>query len=326
MRAFSIFSTPGGLSAADRHQRRHMLARMGLAWLVMMQAMMLAFPGYLRSDAMGSDNLALLDNAIAVMNWLSLAMTLPVVVYCAWPVWQGALGRMRQGQVSMDVPVALGILVAFLPSVYATLVGHGEVYFESVSMFVAFLLTARYLELCARQSISLGSSHDVIEALRHTLSGHANRVAFWFVVAQLGLAFMVGGVWYVYQPDQALGVVVAMIVISCPCAMAMAVPTSIAAAHASLTVGGPAQDCDLEALSAATATVSNQSLYGSVVWHLLVTPMAAIGWVAPWLAAITMLLSSLAVAANALRLYRKFGGRAATAPVWRDSVAQEQAA
>lgn len=306
MRAFSIFSTPRGLTDADRQERRHMLARMGLAWLVMMQAMMFAFPGYLRSDSMGSDNLALLDNAIVLMNWLSLALTLPVVVYCAWPVWSGALGRIRRGQITMDLPVALGIIIAFVPSAYSTVTGVGEVYFESVSMFVAFLLTARYLELCARQSIGRSASHDVIEALRNHLSVHADRVAFWFVIVQLSLAFIAGAFWYAYQPEHALAVMVALVVISCPCAMAMAVPTAVAAAHACLSVNTRASPAHVDALARATTKISRQSLYGSVAWHLLVTPLAAVGWVAPWLAAITMLLSSLAVAGNAWRLYRKY--------------------
>src|SRR5690606_4523969 len=116
MRAFSIFSTPQGLSGPDRQKRRHMLARMGLAWLAMMQVMMFAFPGYLRSDSMAPDNLELLDQAIFVMNWISMALTVPVMFYCAWPVWGRALSGMLQGRVSMDVPVALGIIAAFIPS------------------------------------------------------------------------------------------------------------------------------------------------------------------------------------------------------------------
>lgn len=324
MRAFSIFSTPQGLTDSDRQKRRHMLARMGLAWLVMMQVMMFAFPGYLRSDAMGADNLALMDDAIVLMNWLSLVLTVPVVLYCAWPVWGGASERIRQGQVSMDVPVAVGIVAAFVPSVYSTIVGSGEVYFESVSMFVAFLLTARYLELCARQSIGISASHDVIEALRSRLSAHANRIAFWFVVIQLGLAFAVGAVWYVLAPEHALAVTVAMIVISCPCAMAMAVPTTVAAAHASLSTMGDRSQQQADVLVHATTRVSKQNLYGSVAWHFLVTPLAALGWVAPWLAAITMLLSSLAVAANAWRMYRKYVDR--NPGVWPDGMAQGQGA
>lgn len=308
MRAFSIFSIPDDLPNSDRQLRRHMLARLGLAWLVMMQVMTLAFPGYLRSESMAADNLALLDQAITVMNWISLLLTIPVITYCSWPVWRSASLSLRKINISMDVPVAVGILVAFVPSVISTYTSKGEVYFESVSMFVAFLLTARYLELCARQSIGTqtGSNHSHIEQLRTKLSLHSNKVALWFVIGQLSLAFIVGAVWFVYAPQHSLAVMVALIVISCPCAMAMSVPTAVAAAHASLRAIGSVGPSQLIKLEHNTARISKQNLYGSVIWHLLVTPLAVVGLVAPWLAAITMLISSLAVAGNSVRLYRNF--------------------
>jgi cation transport ATPase len=305
MRAFSIFSTPQGLSDAARQKRRHMLARMGLAWLAMMQVMMFAFPGYLRSNDMAPDNLELLDQAIFIMNWISMVLTVPVMLYCASPVWGGAFSRMLQGRVSMDVPVALGIIAAFIPSAYATWVGHGEVYFDSVTMFVAFLLTARYLELCARQAIGAGGAHAIIEEFRVAVSQRANQLAFWFVVVQLGLAFLVGAIWYIYAPERAIAVMVALLVMSCPCAMAMSVPTAVAAAHASLSARTGASDFMVVRLSQATGVVARQNLYGSVAWHFLMVPLAAIGLVAPWVAAISMLLSSLAVAANSWRLFRR---------------------
>lgn len=305
MRAFSIFSTPGGLSDSDRQKRRHMLARMGLGWLAMMQVMMFAFPGYLRSESMAPDNLELLDQAIFLMNWISLVLTVPVMLYCAWPVWGGAWNSLRRGKVGMDVPVALGIIAAFIPSAHTTWTGHGEVYFDSVTMFVAFLLTARYLELCARQAVGVGEAHRFIEQFREALSGRANRVAFWFVLVQLALAFLVAAVWYVYVPERAIGVMVALLVMSCPCAMAMAVPTAVAAAHASYSASPDTARLDPRQLVQATGTVARQNLYGSVAWHLLMTPLAAWGLVAPWLAAITMLLSSLAVAFNSWRLFRQ---------------------
>lgn len=320
MRTFSIFSTPQGLSDDNRLKRRRMLARMGLAWLAMMQVMMFAFPGYLRSDNASADSLRTLDQAILLMNWLSLALTVPVMLYCAAPVWSGAYSSLRRGLVGMDVPVALGIVVAFIPSVYTTLTGSGEVYFESVTMFVAFLLTARYLELCARQSVGVSVSHTVIEQLRRGLSQRADNVAFWFVTVQLALAFIVGGWWYVYQPDHALAVMVSLLVMSCPCAMAMAVPTAMAAAHASLSVRSDATESEVVHLLQAAGNVSRQNLYGSVAWHLLMTPLAAIGLVAPWVAAITMLLSSLAVAANSWRLFRAYANKPAI--VWPSSVVQ----
>src|SRR3546814_4975110 len=114
------------------------------------------------------------------------------MLYGAWPVWGGALRRMLQGRVSMDVPVALGIAAAFIPSAYATWVGRGEVYFDSVTMFVAFLLTARYLELCASQSVDTSRAHRFLEQFRVAVSVRANQLAFWFVVVQIALAFIVG--------------------------------------------------------------------------------------------------------------------------------------
>jgi len=322
MRAVSIFSPPQDMSDADRHRRRHMLARLGLAWLAMMQVMMFAFPGYLRHDGMAPDNLELLDQAIFLMNWVSLLITVPVVLYCAQPVWAGAISRLAQKRVTMDLPIALGIAVAFFPSAWATWAGRGEVYFDSVVMFVAFVLTARYLELCARQAVETGGAHAAVESFRATASVQANRVAFWFVTIQVALAIVAGAVWWFYiDPTHAVPVLVAMFVMSCPCAMAMAVPSTVSAAHATLAVRGNVSDSEVAALVRVARRVTRQNLYGSVVWHLLMTPLAAIGLVSPWVAALSMLLSSMVVAGNAWRMYRRYS-RAVGAPAWAAAVAQ----
>ena len=283
---------------------------------------MFAFPGYLRHEGMAPDNLELLDQAIFLMNWISLLITVPVVLYCAQPVWSGALRRLAQWRVTMDVPVALGIAVAFIPSAYATWAGRGEVYFDSVVMFVAFLLTARYLELCARQAVEAGNANAAVEAFRVTASERANRAAFWFVLIQVVLAIVAGAVWWFYiDPGHAVPVLVAMFVMSCPCAMAMAVPSTVSAAHASLAARGPVSDSEVALLLRAAQRVTRQNLYGSVAWHLLMTPLAAIGLVAPWVAAISMLLSSMAVAGNAWRLYRR-QVRGVASSAWPTAVAQ----
>jgi cation transport ATPase len=172
-------------------------------------------------------------------------------------------------------------------------------------MFVTFLLTARYLELCARQSVGIGRAHQLIEDFRAAISRHAHRLAFWFVIVQLGLTVLVGAVWFVYRPEHALSVMVALLVMSCPCAMSMAVPTAVAAAHASLSAQPASSDVEVVQLTRSTRRIANQNLYGSVAWHLLMTPLAACGLVAPWVAAITMLLSSLAVAGNSWRVFRQ---------------------
>ncbi|MCA1788473.1 MAG: cation-translocating P-type ATPase, partial [Thioalkalivibrio sp.] len=76
-------------------------------------------------------------------------------------------------QLGMDVPVSLAILSTYFASVYSVALGTGEhVYFESVAMFVFFLLTSRYLELMARQR-----SSQAIDRLDRLIPALATRVA-----------------------------------------------------------------------------------------------------------------------------------------------------
>ncbi len=88
------------------------------------------------------------------MRWASLLLTLPVVLYSAQPFFAGALRDLRARSLGMDVPVALGVGAAFAASAWATVTGRGEVYFDSVTMFVFLLLGARYLEWIARRRAS----------------------------------------------------------------------------------------------------------------------------------------------------------------------------
>ncbi|RSF07405.1 hypothetical protein [Achromobacter aegrifaciens] len=308
MRAKSIFAVPAGLSDADRQQRRHALVRLSLAGRAMMQVMMFAWPGYLRHESMPADALETLDWAIVLMNWASFALTVPVVVYSAWPIWRHAGDNLRPGRAGMDVPVALGIVAAFIPSVHATYTGRGEVYFDSVTMFVAFLLTARYLELCARQSFggaAGGLRHERGEAQRLELGARADRLAARFVMVPVALALAAAAAWAYIDPAHSIPVMVALLVMSCPCAMSMAVPTAMASAHSALAAHPNMSDAALDELLGEARRRARQNLNGSVVWHLLMTPLALVGWVTPWLAAITMLVSSLAVAYNSGRLCRR---------------------
>lgn len=314
MKVVSIFSTPKSLPEHERQKRRHMVARLGIAWLVMMQVMMLAFPGYLRGNYIGTESLAMLDIAIVFMNWISLALTMPVLLYSAWPIWQGVFKQSASHSINinMDWPVALGIIVAFIPSAIATFNQQGEVYFESISMFVAFLLTARYLEFCAGQSArySQGNIPAILEKERINMTEKADKIAFFFVCIQILLAIASAAVWYLFiNKAHALPVLVALFVMSCPCALSMAVPTASSAARAIFLNNPDLSLQQQEFVLVQTKKTANQNLYGSLIWHLLMAPLAMFGLVSPWVAAIAMLLSSLAVAWNSWYLYKKFQNR-----------------
>ena len=152
--------------ALAHKERRGALWRLFVAGFGMMQVMMYAVPVYLAGEGDMSADIE------SLMRWASLVLTLPVVGYSAAPFFRGAWRDLRQRRVGMDVPVALGVGAAFLASLWATLTGSGEVYFDSVTMFVFFLLGGRYLEMAARQR-----AVGVTEALAGLMPAFATRVA-----------------------------------------------------------------------------------------------------------------------------------------------------
>lgn len=151
-----------------RKERRTALWRVWVAGFGMMQVMMYAIPVYLATPEDMSLDIAQL------LRWASLILTLPVVFYSAAPFFRNAWRDLTLRRVGMDVPVALGVGAAFVASVWATLTAAGEVYFDSVTMFVFFLLGGRYLEMIARQQ-----AVSVTEALAKMMPSFAERVPGW---------------------------------------------------------------------------------------------------------------------------------------------------
>ncbi len=85
-----------------------------------------------------------------LFRWLGLITTVPLVFYSARPFFTGAMHELREHRLGINLPVALAVALVFLASLFNTVRGSGEIYFDSVSMFVFLLLAARYLELRSR--------------------------------------------------------------------------------------------------------------------------------------------------------------------------------
>jgi Cu2+-exporting ATPase len=132
---------PGTREVMLAVERRRAIERIGVAGAFGMQVMMIAIALYAGDFSGIEANLR--DLLIAV----SAVLTLPVLLYSARPFYAGAWMDIRAGRVGMDVPIALGMSLAYLGSVYAAWTGEGEVYFDSVVMFTLALLLARYIEV-----------------------------------------------------------------------------------------------------------------------------------------------------------------------------------
>jgi Cu2+-exporting ATPase len=320
----------GGEKAASvqRAEQRLALKRIGLAGLGMMQTMMFVYCIY----AAGAHGI---DPAIAqYLKLAGLLIATPVLVYSGAPFFTGALRDIRRRSLGMDVPVALALAIAYGASVINTLRGTGEIYFDSVTMFIFFLLAGRFVEMTVRQrnlsatealarslpstvtriaadgtaqriapdlirqgdllsipkgamipvdsrlvegdavvdeslltgestsvakrvgepllggSINVGHPIRVIATTRtsdsmlasivglleRTQAGRASiirtadRIASWFVLLTVALAASAALFWLFTQPAHALPAALAVLVVTCPCALSLATPAALAAA------------------------------------------------------------------------------------------------
>jgi len=329
-------------SVTRTHEQRQALWRLFVAFFCMMQVMMYALPRYVASIG------ELMPDQLQLLRWAEWMLTVPVVFFSAAPLFSAALSSLTLRRVTMDAPVALGISIAFAASTIATFSGEGDVWNDSVTMFVTFLLAGRWLDarLRARTAAGLdrlltrlpemvdrvrsgftefvesnlervpagrlqsgdririaagqtfpadavvvaGQSHadeslltgesnpipkhpgDAVIAGSQNLDGllwlkvertgratrfgqiadlvqkaadekppaavMADRWAQGFLVAILIAAALSGSIWWWIEPDRALSVVVAVLIVTCPCAISLAMPAVTLAATSKLAESG----------------------------------------------------------------------------------------
>ena len=104
-------------------------------------------------------------------QWLALNMATPVVLWGAWPFHRAAWANLRHGTATMDTLVSVGVLSAWLWSLYALFIGDAgmpdmrmgldlipeagagadEIYLETASVVTSFILAGRYFEARAKR-------------------------------------------------------------------------------------------------------------------------------------------------------------------------------
>ncbi len=134
--------------SARVQETRKALWRLFVAGFCMMQVMMYSWPEYVTEPGQ------IPADIVQLLRWASWVLSLPVMLFASGPFFASAWRDVRQGRVGMDVPVAIGIAVTFVVSSLATFEPDGpwgsDIWFDSLTMFVFFLLGGRYLELKLR--------------------------------------------------------------------------------------------------------------------------------------------------------------------------------
>ncbi len=318
-----------GVEARDMERRedRSLLIRIAVAGAIAGNVMLLAFAlygGYLHGIA---------PTLRSLFRWVSLGLTLPSVLWCARVFYRGAWGALKTRTLHMDVPISIGILAAFGWGIANTVRDSGEVYFDSVTILIFFLLVGRWLQRRQQRraaratellfslapstarvveenrirevpaaalrpgmvvelragdsapadgvvlvggstmdlSLLTGESRpvavaagDPVHAGTTSLSGRlevevrsagadtrlgrilrlveegaqrrapvvllADRISGWFVLTVLSLALVTVAVWLRIDPEQAVENAVALLIVSCPCALGLATPLAVSAA------------------------------------------------------------------------------------------------
>ncbi len=137
------------LSVSERQaETRKALWRLFVAGFCMMQVMMYTTPMYVTAPGEIEPDL------LHLLRWACWILSVPVLLFASGPFFANAWRDLRRGRIGMDTPVSIGILVTFVASSGATFDPAGpwgsEIWYDSLTMFVFFLLGGRYLELKAR--------------------------------------------------------------------------------------------------------------------------------------------------------------------------------
>jgi Cu2+-exporting ATPase len=172
----------------DTARQNYLLRRVAVAGFAAMNIMLLSISVWAGE---GGD----MDPALVSMfHWLSALIALPTVAYAGQPFFTSALGALKGRRLNMDVPISLAILLATGMSLYQTMVGNPQVYFDAAVSLLFFLLVGRFLDETlrvrarseAQNLLSLqGGIATLIEAdgAHRIIAGHALRPGDRLLVA-----------------------------------------------------------------------------------------------------------------------------------------------
>ena len=126
-------------------QRRDYYARILLAVFATMNIMWIAIAQYVGFfTGMRSD----IKN---ILNIAEFALATPTLFYSGWVFFKGAYYGIKNRFINMDFLVASGATLTYLYSIYAMVTKSGEVYFDSVTMIITFVLVGKYLEVLSKK-------------------------------------------------------------------------------------------------------------------------------------------------------------------------------
>ncbi|MDH4396795.1 MAG: HAD-IC family P-type ATPase [Limnobacter sp.] len=123
----------------DKQHRKGMLLRLIVAVLCMMQIMMYSAPEYIYAP----EQIGWVETQL--LRWAQWVLCWPVLLYSAQSIFRSAWVASRNARWSVELPVSLGLVIAFVYSSVQMPNPQAKMWFDCVAMLVALLLTSRWL-------------------------------------------------------------------------------------------------------------------------------------------------------------------------------------
>ncbi|MFC3175392.1 heavy metal translocating P-type ATPase [Novosphingobium bradum] len=123
-----------------------LLAPLGVAGFAAMNVMLLSVSIWSGADGATRE----------LFHWLSAAIGIPAIAYAGRVFFASAWGALKHGRTNMDVPISIGVTLATVLSLYETVTGGADAWFDGTLMLLLFLLAGRALDAAMRDKARAG--------------------------------------------------------------------------------------------------------------------------------------------------------------------------
>ncbi len=133
---------PDAAEGSLQRENRRLLYRMAFAGFAMMNLLWISIALYSGADQ---------GEFRGMFHWIGFAIATPTLLYSGYPFYRGAWSGLRSLHLGMDLPIAIGASITYLYSLYVTVTGSGEVYWDTVVNFLFVILVGRFLEAASKR-------------------------------------------------------------------------------------------------------------------------------------------------------------------------------
>ena len=136
----------------DKTSYKKLLYRIGVAGFVFINVMTYSLPAYFNGEPLEGS----LQYLFSILSYI---LVIPVVLYSASDYYISAFKNLARKNISIDLPIAIGIFVLFLVTSFEVISGKGPGYSDSLSGLIFFLLVGKWYQGKTYEALSFDRNY-----------------------------------------------------------------------------------------------------------------------------------------------------------------------